>query len=452
MQDLLYNKNSIIGRLKNYFFLYFGNCSVSTADTLFLIVLSIIAVESANSILFLYKHFLKGVTKKSLNAFYYACSYAKVDYSNFMNVTASLALSLIPETLKSEPVYLCIDDTVIAKFGQKFEDVSKIFDHAAHTGSNYLNGHCFVSLMLCIPMWDDRKSNRKIHYCAVPLGYRMWQKDKSKLQLAADMIYKVMPNLSEVSQLLLLYDSWYAKKDIVQIIDKFENLNMICSVRCDSVIYDLPPKKTHKRGRPAKHGKRLSLIDDFALSTEKIGGYFIGCRKVLTNLFGNREVMAYVTAASKNTTTRRLYFSTIHPANLRIACAWQEKAPLNQTGVSCMNYIPLFLYSFRWKIEVSYYEQKTFWSLGSYMVRSRNAIELMINLINITYCCMKLLPYMDDYFSKNRNQSVQEIRFSISQQIREQVFIATFVDSVENTINSNIVVKLLKQRIFSKVG
>lgn len=450
MQDLLYNKNSIIGRLKNYFFLYFKDLSVPTADTLFLIVLSIIAVESVNSIRFLYKHFLKSVTKKSLNAFYYACSYAKIDYSGFMNVTASLALSLIPEALKSQPVFLCIDDTVIAKFGQKFEDVSKIFDHAAHSGSNYLNGHCFVSLMLCIPVWDNKKYNRKIHYCAVPLGYRMWQKDKSKLQLAADMVCKVMPTLSDVSQLLLLCDSWYAKKDITQLIDKFKNLDIICAARCDSVIYDLPPERTHKRGRPAKYGRRLSLIEDFTLSKEKIGDYFIGYRKVLTNLFANLEVMAYVTAANKDTNTRRLFFSTVHPANLHIACAWQEKAPLNQTGVNYMNYIPLFLYSFRWNIEVSYYEQKTFWSLGSYMVRSRAAIELIVNLINITYCCMKFLPYMDDSFSKN--QSVQEIRFSVSQQIREQVFIATFVNSVESTIKSNAVIKLLKQRIFSKTG
>lgn len=89
-----------------------------------------------------------------------------------MNVTASLALKLIPDSLKSQPVFFCIDDTMISKFGRKFEDVSKLFDHAAHNGSNYLNGHCFVSLMLCVPIW----SNRRIAYLAVPLGYRMWQK------------------------------------------------------------------------------------------------------------------------------------------------------------------------------------------------------------------------------------------------------------------------------------
>lgn len=108
-------------------------------------------MESARSIRFLYRHFLSGVTEKSLNAFYYACSYAKVDYSRFMNVTAAMALRLVPECLKPQPVFLCIDDTMAAKFGKQFEDVSKLFDHAAHNGCCYLNGHCFVSLMLCVP-------------------------------------------------------------------------------------------------------------------------------------------------------------------------------------------------------------------------------------------------------------------------------------------------------------
>ena len=136
-------------------------------------------MESAHSIRFLYQHFLAVITEKSLNTFYHACSYAKADYSRFMNVTAKMALHLIPEQLKSQPVFLCIDDTIISKFGTKFENVSKLFDHATHNGCNYLNGHCFVSLMLCVPVWNLDK----ISYLAVPLGYRMWQKKQSKLLL-----------------------------------------------------------------------------------------------------------------------------------------------------------------------------------------------------------------------------------------------------------------------------
>ena len=66
------------------------------------------------------------------------------------------------------------------------EKVSKLFNHAAHNGSNYLNGHCFVSIMLCVPVLD----HDKISYLSVPLGYgyRMWQKKESKLELAASMI------------------------------------------------------------------------------------------------------------------------------------------------------------------------------------------------------------------------------------------------------------------------
>ena len=198
-------------------------------------------------------------------------------------------------------------------------------------------------------------------------------------------------------------------------------------------------------GRPAKHGLRLSIEKDFTLSEGKIGDYYTGVRRVLTNLFGSREVLAYVTSSGKDTGTRRLFFSTVFPEQLQIFCAWQEKSPLNQTGSSWMKYIPLFLYSFRWNIEISYYEQKTFWSLCSYMVRSRKGIEMLVNLINISYCAMKLLPYQEDIFSKYQSESVQEFRFALSEQIRQQVFYATFVKNIETSIKSNVIVKALKQ-------
>ena len=406
-------------------------------------MLSILAMESAHSIRFLYRHFLSGITEKSLTAFYYACSYAKVDYSRFMNVTASMALKLIPESLRSQPVFFCIDDTMVSKFGKKFEDVSKLFDHAAHNGSNYLNGHCFVSLMLCVPVWNGSK----IVYLSIPLGYRMWQKEESKLKLAASMVRQVMPVFSSQKNVIILCDSWYAKKDLVSIVDEYPNLDVICNARYDSVIYDLAPQPTGKRGRPAKHGKRLSPETDFSLSDEKIGDYYIGVRRVLTNIFGSREVLAYVTSSEKESSSRRLFFSTIFPEQMQIFCAWQEKAPLNQTGSDRMQYIPLFCYSFRWNIEVSYYEQKTFWSLCSYMVRSRKGIELLVNLINITYCAMKILPYQDEAFAKYRTESVQEFRFILSEKIKQEIFFANFMQNIETSIKSTAVLNALKRLI-----
>ena len=295
----LYNEKTLTGRLHKYFLIYFETFSAPTADTLFLLVLSILTLESVHSIRFLYQHFLSGITTKSLNTFYHACSYAKVDYSHFMNITAKVALRMIPDSLATQPIFLCVDDTMVAKAGTRFENVSKLFDHAAHNGSNYLNGHCFVSIMLCIPVWK----NDRVSYLSLPLGYRMWQK----------------------------------------------------------------------------------------------------------------------------------------------------KAPLNQTGSDRMKYIPLFLYSFRWNIETSYYEQKTFWSFCSYMVRSCKGIEMLVNLINICYCAMKILPYQDEQFSEYRTKSVQEFRFELSQGIRSQIFLTNFVRNIETHIKSNVIIKALKQLIRQQV-
>ena len=111
----------------------------------------------------------------------------------------------------------------------------------------------------------------------------------------------------------------------------------------------------------------------------------------------------------------------------------------------------LFCDSFRWKIEISYYEQKTFWAFCDYMVRSRKGIEMLVNLINISYCAMKILPYQDKYFSKYRTKSVQEFRFELSQEIRKQIFFATFVKNIETHIKSETMINFTNYNSSSSI-
>ena len=229
--------------------------------------------------------------------------------------------------MQTQPVFLCVDDTMVSKFGTKFENVSKLFNHAEHNVFNYLNGNCFVSVVLCVPVWNGDK----VSYLFVSLGYRMWQKKESKLELAASMIRQVMPELHSKNHVIILYDSWYTKQNLVSIVDEYPNLDLMGNARIDSAMYDLASVRTGRRGRPAKHGKRLSVETDFTFSNEKIGDYYTGAQRVLTKVFGNREVLAYVTVTEKEHGTKQLFFSTVFPENLQIFCAWQEKAPLNQT-------------------------------------------------------------------------------------------------------------------------
>ena len=84
------------------------------------------------------------------------------------------------------------------------------------------------------------------------------------------------------------------------------------------------------------------------------------------------------------------------------------------------------------------------------MVRSCKGIEMMVNLINIAYCAMKLLPYQYERFSDYRDKSVQDFRFALSEGIRQQVFFATFVQNIEIRIKSSSVINALKQ-LFLKI-
>ena len=111
MINLLYNEKTIIGRLYYYFYNYFETFTAPTIKTLILFLLYILTSESEGSTWFHYTHFLPKIMDKSLIAFYYAYSYARVEYSRFMNVTASMTLKLILKPLGTQPVFLYITQT-----------------------------------------------------------------------------------------------------------------------------------------------------------------------------------------------------------------------------------------------------------------------------------------------------------------------------------------------------
>ena len=101
MAKTLYSEKTLIGRLQQYFLIYFETFFCS--DSRYLISADIIYTDlrirtfhpvSVSA-------FLYGIMERSLNAFYYACFYAKVDYSIFMNTTVRIALKLIPDSLQT---------------------------------------------------------------------------------------------------------------------------------------------------------------------------------------------------------------------------------------------------------------------------------------------------------------------------------------------------------------
>ena len=433
----LYHLPTVIGSLRRYFSPYLSLMTKPSGNKLFLLLLAILAIQFATSLKHLYKRFLTKLSGTSLNAYYYLLSETEMPLCKFSQITLKLALSLIPETLNGLPILLIVDDTLQAKFGMHFECFQTLFDHAKHNGTNYLKGHCFVALTVGVPV----VTQGEIRYLHIPLGYKL-RSDESKLKIAAGMIDTAMEALPQPFNVILLCDSWYPKGDVVNTVRKHENLDLIANVRADTCIFDLPPERTGKRGRPPKKGSPLSIYDDFNFTG--VGEYFIAARTVLTNLFG--ELPVYITVTTPNLLNHkayRVFISTVQPAQLKDRFNGYEPNLSGSLNARIVWLLPLFLYSFRWSIEVMFYEQKKFWSFGLYRVRSKCGIEWFVNITALCYAAMKILPRLDSRFQELTNESPQTCKYALGEAIWQEIFFFRFGLNIENGINSEIMLSEL---------
>jgi len=359
--ETLYQKSRIISRVKKYFTAYIELLTKPSGQKLFMVLLAVMTMQTVTSIQHIYKWFLAGLSKISQNSYYYLLN-TEMKLDRFAAVTIQKAILLTDENCKRLPVLLLLDDTLQEKYGAKFECYSTMFDHAYHNGSQYLEGHCFVALTICVPVFISNV----VHYMNVPVRFRL-RKEESKLKIASEMIGDAMKVLKDIPTVILLCDSWYPKGEVLDTVKTYENLELIANVRVDTSIYNLPVH-TGKRGRPPKKGKKLSIYTDFTFTL--VGDYFTAARTVLTNLF---EQIIYVTVTTPNLTNHdayRLFVSTISPEKLNALFADYENLLSDSENRQAWLF-PLYLYRFRWNIEVMFYELKNFWSFGNYMLRSK---------------------------------------------------------------------------------
>jgi len=430
----LYQKTRVVESLFNYFKPYINLLTKPSGQKLFLLILAMISIQFISSIQFLYKWFISDICKLSLNSYYYLLTYTQIPLEKFALITVKIALSLIPESLRQMPILLIIDDTLQEKFGTHFECYKKFFDHASRNNSNYLNGHCFVALTICIPVIISNE----IQYLHIPVRFRLRREKENKLVIASEMINNAMKMLENASKVILLCDSWYPKGEVLATVSKYLNLELIANTRIDTVIRDInPPKRTGKRGRPAEKGKLLSIFTDFEF--KKVGDYYIATKMVLTNLFDFPVYLTITTPNLGNHKSYRVFVSTLTPENILKQFVGYEKILQIQTEPLSLEIwtLPLYFYTFRWKIETMFYEVKKFWSFGLYMLRSKQGIENYINIVSICYACMQMLPRTNDIFSNLAESSVQERKYALGESIRRELFLGFSSPESETAINSS---------------
>lgn len=97
-----------------------------------------------------------------------------------------------------------------------------------------------------------------------------------------------MPILAK-RQVILLFDSWYAKHELLAHALSYPNLNVICNARHDTAMFEPPASTAGRHSRPSKYGKRLLLdeiADDLTNYLGQMDDYFVAHRLVKIRIFG----------------------------------------------------------------------------------------------------------------------------------------------------------------------
>ena len=126
----------------------------------------------------------------------------------------------------------------------------------------------------------------------------------------------------------------------------------------------------------------------------------------------DREVLAYVTDTEKGNGTKRLFFSTIFSEDLKVFFVWEgEHSSSDQTDHDPVTIFRCYYMPFDGRSKSVTMTRKRSGLFATIWYGVARGIEMLVNLINISYCAMKILPYQDKYFSKYRTKSVQEFLF-----------------------------------------
>ena len=440
----LYTEKSAIGRLLTIFSSLFPAATRPTRHLLAWLLIAQLALESAPSVRCLFRQFLSKQTDASLNSYYRALSNGLVTDASIRQALALRALAIVPEALRQEPILLSVDDTSIAKWGKHFDGVGILYDHAKHDGKSYFNGHAFVSLTMSVPVLHENAGKQQIRYIAIPIGYVMSNGEASKLTLACHLLDEVMPIL-EKRQVILLFDSWYAKRELLTHALSYPNLNVICNARHDTAMFELPDSTAGRRGRPPKYGKRLMLdeiVDNLTNYLCRMDDYFVAHRLVKTRIFGDRTVHAYVTLSKSG--SYRLFFSTaqllvlvrqdLHesvPGIRQVQQVLNRSLRANFVAAKLPEHLLLVVVRLNTPTEFVELERVNRHMLGA------GVAERFVLLPGNAHV-------QGHRISAYRDKSPQELRHALSQQIHKEVFFATLVSKAQSSINSSALLKALQ--------
>lgn len=200
--DNLYQSNPIAGKLWELYMDIFAKQTQPTATNLSLFCLSMLLLNACPTVESAYKHCIRFLSPKKLKVLYYTLGQSEILRDRWWRWFVQQAVQLIPKELSQVPILISVDDTNISKYGKFFDFSGRIYDHSSKAQNKYIHGHCFVTLILSIPVFA---SDGGYKYLSFPLIHRLWRGNKTdpkaaaKEQQAAKLAKKLAEEVSQLT-------------------------------------------------------------------------------------------------------------------------------------------------------------------------------------------------------------------------------------------------------------
>jgi hypothetical protein len=257
-----------------------------------------------------------------------------------------------------ETVEVLIDDTLFRRRGKRVWAASWFHDGAAQGPAKTGYGNNWV--VLAVRVWLPVISRP----VAIPVMAKPVIKDtasSSRLWLARCMVTRLAAELPG-REINVTADSAYAGEELKQLPD---GVTWTTRLRANAALYDLPPARTGKKGRPRKKGSRLPCLAKIAAAA--------AFSQVTVTRYGKTETIAvhaftclwYCVTGTKPVTV--ILIRDKSKTGYDIALVTTEKDPDIGRVIE--------RYAARWAIEVAIEDAKQIFGTGQARNRTARAVE-----------------------------------------------------------------------------
>lgn len=276
------------------------------------------------------------------------------------------------------PLILAIDDTLVKKWGRRFDGLGLYPDPTdKNPGARRRRvwGHCWVMAAL---LWERARGAWLCFPLAallfvparsLPAGWTF----KTKIELAEALLERLVPGCR---QIVLLVDNLYAKGRLLC----RQGLVMVSRLRSNASLYELPgPRKKGRRGRPPKRGAKRTATQLWRRRSQR--------RTLTVHIYGKLvTIQAFVGVLMPSRTLGETpILAVIFP---------QRSGKLNVFFSTDLGMDPvrlLELYAARFKIEDAFDELKTHGGMGDCRQRGFVANKRHVTLCLVAYSLLRLL-------------------------------------------------------------